>query len=441
MSAFARRLAATAAALAVLFLAGVQLERHRTQFDLTADDHLTLSDQTRQVVKAVHSPTTIVVFLRRGEAGRAEAAALLSRYRRLNRRISFRVTDPDEAPGQVRRLNVDPALGGVAIAAGSRSEQVPLASEQDITAGLARLLRPGDATVCFATGHGEVETGLETGEGLSQAAGLLRVNGYKVETVDLLADPNVPARCRSLIVATPTAPLGQAGANMKAWLDGGGRVLFLADPVSTVDLNEVLGPYGLGLDRGIVLEGDDGSRLKDDPITLVLRDYRSASPIVRRLPPAVLPGAQAVSQVDVDQNATVAVARSSAKSYLERQPGQPSFDPATDRPGPLVVAATVEQPRNEGGRIVRPRLAVIGDVDFATNSFLGEAGNSRLFIQTVDWLTLRSDLVSVDPNIPDFRPLELTRSRLGYARLLSGVVVPGLFLLAGALVWAVRRTR
>ena len=80
-------------------------------------------------------------------------------------------------------------------------------------------------------------------------------------------------------------------------------------------------------------------------------------------------------------------------------------------------------------------------MDWATNAYVNQAGNATLLVQALDWLTLDEDLVSVSPNVPRLRALELTESRARYARLLTGGIVPGLFLLAGALVWAVRRGR
>ena len=81
------------------------------------------------------------------------------------------------------------------------------------------------------------------------------------------------------------------------------------------------------------------------------------------------------------------------------------------------------------------------DVDFATNKFIGTGGNARLFLQAMDWATTREDLVPLNANIPAYRPLDLTAARTRYARVLSMGVVPGLFLLAGAWVWAIRRRR
>jgi hypothetical protein len=51
------------------------------------------------------------------------------------------------------------------------------------------------------------------------------------------------------------------------------------------------------------------------------------------------------------------------------------------------------------------------------------------------------NLVAVTANLARPRPLELTSSRRSYALFLSVGVVPGLFILAGALVWALRRNR
>ena len=59
----------------------------------------------------------------------------------------------------------------------------------------------------------------------------------------------------------------------------------------------------------------------------------------------------------------------------------------------------------------------------------------------MDWLTLDEDLVTVSTHVPAYRPLAFTPARVRYARLVSAVLVPILFLLAGAMVWAVRRSR
>jgi ABC-type uncharacterized transport system involved in gliding motility auxiliary subunit len=92
---------------------------------------------------------------------------------------------------------------------------------------------------------------------------------------------------------------------------------------------------------------------------------------------------------------------------------------------------------------VRLRTLVIafGDVDFASNAFFSEASNAKLFIQAIDWLTQPEDLVTAVPNFPKVRELKLTQARNRYMLVLTAGIVPGLFLIAGAMVWVLRRGR
>ncbi len=433
--------------VALLLAAGLLdrgLDRWHREFDLTANRSLTLSAQTREVVRRVRAPVQVTAFISRGALGRAEAAALLDRYRRLDRRIEWRVLDPETSPGEARRLGVDPVQGGIALAANDRVEHAPIVSEQDVTAALARLGRPTATGVCVATGHGEPDPGGTLDDDLGGAVGSLVANGYRIRLLDLLVRPEVPADCDAVLLAGAQVPLGDdATAALSRYLAAGGRALLLAEAGSTVRLDGVLEPYGLALDPGLVFEGDPNARLGSDAVTPVVHRFSSSSPVVRRLPPAMFPGVQAIRVLEGARPGltTTVIATTTRLSYLERDPAHPHFDAGTDVEGPLAVAAVADHSQVRAGKVQRTRLALVGDVTFATNAFLGEGGNSRLLIQAMDWLTLDEDLVSVSTHLPAYRPLELTAARLRYARFVAIGFTPGMFLLAGALMWAVRRSR
>jgi ABC-type uncharacterized transport system involved in gliding motility auxiliary subunit len=429
-------------AVAVVVLAGVQLVAERTEraFDLTAERSLSLTRESQRIAQHVRRPVHITAFLRRTEGGRSEAAGLLDRFRRESRRISYRVVDPDDSPGEASRLDIDPLVGGLAMVMGRQVERAPTVTEQDVTAALARLERGRAATVCALAGHGEPALDSTVSDGLSVAAELLHQNGYRLQSVDLLVEPAVPNTCDAVLLVRPTAPLGEGERAISAFLAAGGRAVVLTDPVSTVDVNSMLQPYGLGIDRGIVVERDPDSHLPGDTITPVVHTYRDASPVARRLPPTLFPGVQRVTtSSDAQRGLSVAgFARTSAASFLSRQ-AQPAFDPTRDEKGPIVVAAAADRSRTEGGKVTRTRVVVTGDSDFASNAFIREAGNSRLLVQALDWATLQEDLVSVSANLPSLRPLALTDARRRYLLFLTAAVIPGLFLLGGTMVWAVRR--
>ena len=416
----------------------------RQVVDLTAERSLSLTDQTEAIAGAVEQRTTITVFLRPDDPERAPAAALLLRYQRLNTDIRFRILDPRDAVGEQRRLGVDPGLGGVAVAQGDAVEVVPTITEQDITGALARLVRGREATICFVTGHGEAAVTDDGPEGLSGATTLLEENGYTVRPIDLLATSDVPPECTGVVVANPTSPLGEAESVLARLLDADGRLLVLGDPVSDVDLSPIVRSHQLALRRGIVLEGDPAAARPDDPTSPIVRSYSSSHPVVRRLAPTFFPGLQQVVVGDSSPAEGLVVSRlaeTSPISYLETEPLTSAFDPATDTGGPIAAAAASERSRLDGDDVRRSRVIVVGDVDFATNAVLQQAANSTFLVRSLDWLTLDDQLVVLSANLPRDRSIVLTRGRITYARFVSLGLLPGLFLLAGAAVWVVRRGR
>lgn len=439
-----RQAAAIAGAVATLVAATVVLDRTRREVDLTQDRALTLTKQTREVVAGVKRDVKVTAFIPRAESGRAEAAALLARYSRLNRHIRYSLKDPAEAPGEAGRLGISLDEGGVAVQAGTVTERAAAVSEVELTSALARVQRARRPTACFTGGHGERSIADTTDPGYEALAKTLRRNGYKVETIDLLTSSTIPPRCEAVVLASPTAPLGDAEQALVAWMAGDGRALVLADPESTVDLNPLTEPMGMHIERGIILEGSDLARLPGDPVTPVVSSYRSGYPFTARLAPTVYPGAQAVSvakQPDVDGLTVATFAQTSELAYLERRPAGAAFDPAEDIAGPVGIGAAADRSRTAAGATSRARMAVVGDADFASNRFAEDGGNGALAVRLLDWLTAQEDVVAISPNLGRVRPLALTEGRSRYALLLSAVVVPLLFLLAGAMVWALRRGR
>ncbi|MBV8690993.1 MAG: Gldg family protein [Actinobacteria bacterium] len=440
-----RYLVGVVAALVVLAVLGGLADRTHHLFDLTSTNALTLTKQTRDVLHGVHHKVEVTAFIARTESGRSEAAALLQRYRRINRLVTFKVVDPADAPALLQRLKVDPTVDAVAASTGSHVARAPTITEQDVTSVIAQVVRNVNATLCAATGHGEPDPGGEDPTGMASAMRLLELNSYKVRSVDLLTDPRVPESCSVLLLAAPTAALGRAEDAIKTYLAGNGRAVVLADPLSTIDLSPLLAPYRLSIQRGIAVDPGPDAHMPDDPATLLVRTYSSANPMVRRLPPTQFPAAEGIAVGDVTDAgglSAVPVIQTSDRGYLETNPDHRGFTPGEDHKGPVTLVAAADLSHVAGPeKIIRSRVAVFGDVDFATNNFIGNGGNARLFVQAVDWAALTEDLVPLNANIPAYRPLDLTSARTRYALVLSSGVVPALFLLAGAWVWALRRRR
>jgi len=445
-----RVLAALVGSIAVVIGMNVALGAVVAEWDLTAEGSATLSLQTRRVLRSVERRIEITAFFSRDSAGRVEAATLLSRYRDANRRITYRILDPDLTPGEAQRLGIE-QLGSAAVADVEDEEKIEIAQysiEVDLTSAIARLVRDVQSLVCFTKGHGERSIN-DTGEdGLSQAVELLRANGYRVKTSDLLASPRIAEDCSAVVTAAPTIRLDDDVRS--ALVDYGrdaGKIFLMADPDADTDLTPIAKPWGIEFDDGIVVDGDPSSHLPDDLTAPVASRYAGGSPVVRGLGPTFFPRTMAVDAKGTDDPGTTVteIVSSSELAYLDRD-DLGEFDPAVDRKGPIGFGAAadsseVENPSSEDAHIKRTRILALGDVDFATNAFVNDGANARLVVQGIDWLTQPEDLVTAVPKFPSVRQLDLTEARSRYILFLMAGVIPGLFVIAGGFVWVIRRGR
>jgi hypothetical protein len=445
-----RVVATTLAIVAAVFVLYALVARTGTAWDLTAEGSATLSDETLRVLDKLDRRVQITAFFPHDAIGRVEASTLLSRYRKANRKISFRIVDPTIVPGEAERLGVE-EIGSAAVEDVRDPKNLETAQytiEIDVTSAIARLVRGEQPTVCFTSGHGEAKIAGNDQDSLSRAASLLRANGYRTRDVDLLVADHVPTPCAALVVAAPTNELEKRARRMVSeYLERSGKALLLADPGSHVDLTPLSKPWGIRFVRGTVLEGDASAHLPGDVTAPIVTRFSGGSPVVRGLGPVLMPLSMAVEPTKVDDPglSAGAIAMTSPLGYLDRD-DMSEFDPKVDVEGPVALgaasdASSVEHAGTSKARINRTRVLAWGDVHFATDAFIADGSNARLWVQGIDWLTQPEDLVTAVPNFPKLRELDLTAARSRYMLFLTAGVVPGVFVIAGALVWVLRRGR
>ena len=181
------------------------------------------------------------------------------------------------------------------------------------------------------------------------------------------------------------------------------------------------------------------------------------------LPLTFFPGARSLSPtpqrapgVDV-----IPVANSSKQSFGETDPQRVNFDKGKDLPGPLTLMAVATRrpaPANDplyrtpqtGKPVSRPgknaqappvpvtgrsRIAVVGDSDFATNSFFHIMGNGKLFLNTVSYLASKENLIGLEPRAHDLPRVNLTNRQMKGTFFLSVILIPALLAVVGFAVW------
>ncbi len=85
------------------------------------------------------------------------------------------------------------------------------------------------------------------------------------------------------------------------------------------------------------------------------------------------------------------------------------------------------------------RIAVIADADFATNSFYHILGNGALFLNTVNYLAARENLIGLEPRTFDLPYVNMTNTQMKATFIMSIILIPLLMAAIGAAVWWRRR--
>jgi ABC-type uncharacterized transport system involved in gliding motility auxiliary subunit len=425
------------------------------------------------MLQRVDKPVQITFF---HDPKMRETVELYELITKQNPRITLELHDPMLNPAQARLRGVQFA-GTALLQSEGRTAQVHGSTETDIVNGILRIAQGVTQTLCFLDGHGEanpfsteshdhlegggghthglgVQYVLHEVHGMAKARASLEAMNYAVEQMSLLKTAEVPARCSLVVIAGPKlALLGAEVAALRRFFATGGKAFLMLDPFVRTGLEPVLLEYGVVLDDTLVI--DETNHFWADMSAPAVTSYNHHL-ITRELPLTFFPGARALSPTPerVPGTSVMPLVNSSKNSWAQANRERIEFRKDRDRPGPttLMVIATRRPvnadspasvqlgPQREGAPQAEPvsamsRIAVVGDSDFATNSFFHIMGNGKLFLNTVNYLTSRENLVGVEPRTRDLPRVNLTNRQVKGTFFLSVILIPALLAFIGVAVW------
>jgi ABC-type uncharacterized transport system involved in gliding motility auxiliary subunit len=413
--------------------------RHNARLDLTENRRNSLSPQTIQLLRNLATDVVATGFFRTDQPGRKTSEDLLKQYARYGGgRFTWKMADPDREPGLARRYGVE-AYGTIVLETKDKSEKVTDAEEEKLTNGLVKVTREGKRTVYVLAGHGEAAVANADRGGLSEAKAAMEGANYDVKELTLAREGTVPADAALVILAGPRTDLLKPELEaLDAYVAKGGKLFVMADAHQAPALTPFLAQYGITLQDDRVIEvnpigqvfgiGPDVpiiQQYEQHPITNEMRGVMTLFPLTRSLKPAP-PGGKFNAQP---------LARTSPQSWGETDRaalarGLARPDPPDAR-GPLTVAAVASADK--------ARLVVFGTSLIATNQFFNIQGNRDLLLNTVSWLAEEEDQISIRPKDTKRTPVMLSAQQGQLVFLLPVVVIPGLALVAGVVVFAKRR--
>jgi hypothetical protein len=455
------RLGLVGAALLATLAANVAVYRHDAHLDVTREQAFTPSREAQDVVRALQEPVELVYLYQKDDPAGRLAITMLELLARLNPRLSVETVDIDRNPARAGALGVR-LYNTAVIRAGDNRIEVVSTDDREIALGILRALRRHQPVVCFATGHGEydidnfefhthfegAQSHSHNSEGmgvvLMEQHGLGRLRraveklGLAPRKVELATGRPVPADCSALIDANPRTPYTPPEADsLRRYLEAGGSYMLLVEPDFALDekMAALLAEAGARVDDGVVVDPID-HYFTDEQMIAVTR-YAN-HPVTRSQALSFYPGARPVEPMSNTDVKATALFSSGPQSYVvhDRLHFREEAASAARGAQPLAVAA-------EGrlaGATGRPfRLIVVGDADFASNSFFPYLANADIVLAGVSWLLHEDRLPTLKPPVEVLPLLTLTNRQMRWIFILTVILLPGAVALTGAGVWLMRR--
>jgi len=441
-SRFQLRLASTSFVVLLLTVVGLLLwlsrDVHR-QFDWTHNHRNTLSEASRTLLATLDKPLLVTAYARDTEGVRRNIGELVARYQRYKQDIVLEYVNPDTDPARVRDAGVR-LDGELVVGYNGRTENLSQLTEEAFTNTLVRLGRGGERWVIFVSGHGERSPDRQANFDLSSWAAQLTKRGLKTRSLALGGRNAIPQNTSVLVIASPRAKfLASEVKQIDQYLARGGNLLWLAEPGPLQGLERVAESLGVEFQRGVVVDPASQSLTGTAANFIVITRYGTHPAVQGFELMSLFPETAGLSVQPPKGWEQRVILDSAPDAWLETgaSTGKIRFDPGQDIHGPINIAVSLT--RSLEGR--EQRVAVIGDGDFLSNTFLGNGGNLELGLNLVNWLGNDDAYINVPASTaPD---MNLTLARNIQIAIVLGflVLLPVGLLTGGVTVWWRRRKR
>lgn len=464
--------------LLVLMLNYISLRQY-VRFDLSHEQYFRLSDKTVSVLSGIREKLTVIVFIQPGhdiyQFVYDDVIQILREYEYASgNRIHVERIDPNRNLARSEEIMTSFQLDGpnviilkygdrqkvvhadelfemdyMPISRGELPRKKAFIAEQVLSSAILAITQTRQPRVYFLQGHGERSfEDRDEYTGLSMIGREIKRDDIELLPLNFSRQNAIPDDADALIIAGPTRRYPAVALDrISAYLKRSGSLLLLLNSESDAGFSSLLRELGVDSVNNLVvdptrtLSGFDVliSQYADHPVTRRLQNITSIFYWPRALP--LIEGLES-DRMAADKPKAFGLAFSSENSWAEINTAQRPyrFDPDQDIRGPLPLAVAIEQGALETLDMnIRPMRAVIfGDVDFISNSGLS-GGNSDLFMNGLNWILERNDMLAISPKPVQEMKLLITHGNLNLLFWLVVVGIPSLSAMAGFITWTRRR--
>ena len=463
--------------LGVLFImVNYVSSRRYARWDFTEQRLSALSDQTIQTLRTLEEPLTIIVFYQTTHRLYGLVNDLLKEYERFSPHLRIERVDPEQDIAKARLLaseyNIED-LNLIVLKSGSRTKYLSDAEladfdytalrtgspprltafkgEDAVTSAIISVTRMEAPLVWFTSGHGEKALDDEDPMGLSELNAVLARQDFTLETVTLVEREEIPDHVTLVVIAGPTHQfVDHEDALLQSYLERGGKLLVLIDPLKETGLAGLLQRWGIVVGNDVVVDPSQQlpfvsaanllvTTYTQHPIVAKMKTLVTLYPLARSMQPTIpAPDGLTITSLALTTSGGWGETTIDVETFV--------FNDEEDLVGPVPIAVAVEQTApdtpQDPGEAPPPlaRIVAIGDSDFIANSQLTNVGNRDMLLGATNWLIEQEELIGIGPKSIDTIKLSLTSAQLTQLRWFSFLAMPLLCGVMGGAVWWRRRT-
>ena len=432
-----------------------------SQLDVSSSKLYTIGDETKKVLKALDKDVTIYQIAQSGSEDDT-ISNLLKRYEDESKHIKVEVKDPVVNPKFASEYTTDDlAANSLIVVCGDRNKVISyndmystsvdyntwqqtttgFDGEGQITSAIGYVTSEDLPIMYTLSGHGEKDLDSSFKEDIQKA-------NIDIKELNLLTEGKVPDDADCLMIVSPTSDISEdEKAEILDYLEAGGKAMIFSDYTQDdlPNFDAVLANYGVKRAEGIVFEGDSQHYGMQMPYYLVptVNSTDASSETASAGSYVLAPYAQGIQKTD-DVRDTVTIdsiltTSDQAYSKINMQSSQiEKEDGDVDGPFDLGVAITEKLDDDKETQIVYYSTANL--MESQVNQMVS-GGNEKLLLESLSWMTStdESSSVSISSKSLQSASLTVTDYDAAFWKICTIGLIPGVFLVAGFLIWLRRR--
>ena len=432
-----------------------------SQLDVSSSKLYTIGDETKKVLKALDKDVTIYQIAQSGSEDDT-ISNLLKRYEDESKHIKVEVKDPVVNPKFASEYTTDDlAANSLIVVCGDRNKVISyndmystsvdyntwqqtttgFDGEGQITSAIGYVTSEDLPIMYTLSGHGEKDLDSSFKEDIQKA-------NIDIKELNLLTEGKVPDDADCLMIVSPTSDISEEEkTEILDYLEAGGKAMIFSDYTQDdlPNFDAVLASYGVKRAEGIVFEGDSQHYGMQMPYYLVptVNSTDASSETASAGSYVLAPYAQGIQKTDdVRDTVTIdSILTTSDQAYSKTNMQSSQIEKEDDDvngPFDLGVAITEKLDDDKETQIVYYSTANL--MESQVNQMVS-GGNEKLLLESLSWMTStdESSSVSISSKSLQSTSLTVTDYDAAFWKICTIGLIPGVFLVAGFLIWLRRR--